>query len=223
MHRVQGLRNAHIEKLNILLVEDDMFSSHVVQEMCRRARAGRHLHRNQHSNQHRKQRGRTPPPIRSRKCDYDVTVVTDGRAALAALEESEARPAEERHHLVLSDVVMRDIDGPASASAPLAPLLPYPRRRMLIAADEIAQELLEEVRERYGDSIAFIMLSSAGEEETVMDCIRRGADSYLFKPVRMHEFSSIWQFVMQQRLQVLPAHDRIIPRGSDRIMPRGRS
>ena len=68
------------------------------------------------------------------------------------------------------------------------------------------------MRERYGDSIAFIMLSSAGEEETVMDCIRRGADSYLFKPVRMHEFSSIWQFVMQQRLQVLPAHDRIIPR-----------
>ena len=49
----------------------------------------------------------------------------------------------------------------------------------------ITQELLEEVRERYGDSIAFIMLSSAGEEETVMDCIRRGADSYLFKPVHM--------------------------------------
>ena len=63
----------------------------------------------------------TVPLDSLRKCNYDVTVVTDGRAALAALEESEARPAEERHHLVLSDVVMRDIDGPASASATRRP------------------------------------------------------------------------------------------------------
>ena len=39
-------------------------------------------------------------------------------------------------------------------------------------------------------------------------CIRAGADSYLFKPLRITDFSNIWQFVMQQRCHKLHAERR---------------
>ena len=50
-----------------------------------------------------------------------------------------------------------------------------------------------------------IMISSNEQQKMVEACIRAGADSYLFKPLRIADFSNIWQFVMQQRCHKLQA------------------
>ena len=47
------------------------------------------------------------------------------------------------------------------------------------------------------------MMSSNEQHEMVQNCILRGADSYLFKPLRRTDFSHIWQFVMQQQCHKL--------------------
>ena len=47
------------------------------------------------------------------------------------------------------------------------------------------------------------MISSNEQHEMVKNCILRGADSYLFKPLRRTDFSHIWQFVMQQQCNKL--------------------
>ena len=65
-----------------------------------------------------------------------------------------------------------------------------------------------QIRKRYGDEIAVIMISSNEQHEMVEACIRAGADSYLFKPLRIADFSNIWQFVMQQRCHKLHAERR---------------
>ena len=56
---------------------------------------------------------------------------------------------------------------------------------------------------RHGDGITVIMMSSNEQHEMVQNCILRGADSYLFKPLRRTDFSHIWQFVMQQQCHKL--------------------
>ena len=70
------------------------------------------------------------------------------------------------------------------------------------------REVLVEIRKRYGDELAVIMISSNEQQQMVEACIRAGADSYLFKPLRIADFSNIWQFVMQQRCHKLQA-DRV--------------
>ena len=57
-------------------------------------------------------------------------------------------------------------------------------------------------------TVAVIMISSNEQHEMVEACIRAGADSYLFKPLRITDFSNIWQFVMQQRCHKLHAERR---------------
>ena len=64
-------------------------------------------------------------------------------------------------------------------------------------------EVLEQIRRRYGNEIAVIMISSNDQQQMVEDCIRHGADSYLIKPLRKSDFSNIWQFVMQSSCQKL--------------------
>ena len=63
--------------------------------------------------------------------------------------------------------------------------------------------MLEQIRRRYGNEIAVIMISSNDQQQMVEDCIRHGADSYLIKPLRKSDFSNIWQFVMQSSCQKL--------------------
>ena len=49
------------------------------------------------------------------------------------------------------------------------------------------------------------MISSNEQQKMVEACIRAGADSYLFKPLRIADFSNIWQ------VGHLPASPRISP------------
>ena len=86
------------------------------------------------------------------------------------------RPPRERFNLVLVDVMMPGLNG---------------------------LEVLEQIRRRYGNEIAVIMISSNDQQQMVEDCIRHGADSYLIKPLRKSDFSNIWQFVMQSSCQKL--------------------
>lgn len=52
--------------------------------------------------------------------------------------------------------------------------------------DMTGQEILAQVREKY-PLLAVIMLTGIADLETAMDCIRRGADDFLAKPVRLNE------------------------------------
>ena len=132
------------------MVEDDVFSSTAIMELCR-------------------------------QCDFAVETVTSGEECLQKLEADSEQPLRERFNLVLCDVMMHGMDG---------------------------REVLMQIRKRYGDEIAVIMISSNEQHEMVEACIRAGADSYLFKPLRIADFSNIWQFVMQQRCHKLHAERR---------------
>ena len=91
--------------------------------------------------------------------------MTCGEDALTALEEDARLPQEERFNLVLCDVMMPGMSGP---------------------------DTLVEIRKRYGDEVSVIMLSANEQHQMVEACIRAGADSYLFKPLRMSVFSNIY-------------------------------
>merc|ERR1712185_834115 len=67
------------------------------------------------------------------------------------------------------------------------------------------REVLVAIRRRYGEELAVIMISSNEQQQMVEACILAGADSYLFKPLRLADFANIWQFVMQQRCHKLHA------------------
>lgn len=148
--RARALADVQLERLRILVVEDDVFSSTAIMELCR-------------------------------QCDFAVETVTSGEECLQKLEADSEQPLRERFNLVLCDVMMHGMDG---------------------------REVLMQIRKRYGDEIAVIMISSNEQHEMVEACIRAGADSYLFKPLRIADFSNIWQFVMQQRCHKLHAERR---------------
>ena len=116
-----------------------------------------------------------------KQCDFQLSTVGSGEDCLEMLEEDAERPMHERFNLILCDVMMHGMDG---------------------------CEVLREVRARYGDEITVIMLSANEQQTMVEACIRAGADSYLFKPLRVADFSNIWQFVMQQRCHKLQAERR---------------
>ncbi len=85
---------------------------------------------------------------------YDVEVVRDGRAALAAIRQ-------ERPDLVLSDVMMPELDG-------------FELLRQL-RADPATQDL------------PVILLSARAGEESRLGCLVAGADDYLVKPFSARE------------------------------------
>tara|TARA_B110001452_G_scaffold263485_1_gene264987 strand:- start:12 stop:3008 length:2997 start_codon:yes stop_codon:yes gene_type:complete len=111
-----------------------------------------------------------------KKCDFSVTVAEGGEDALRVLREDSLSPAEKQINLVLCDVMMHGMDG---------------------------MDVLERIREEHGDRLTVIMISTNDQQEMVEGCIRKGADSYLFKPLRRTDFSHIWQFVMQQQVNKL--------------------
>mmetsp|Transcript_61066 Transcript_61066/g.167493 ORF Transcript_61066/g.167493 Transcript_61066/m.167493 type:complete len:854 (+) Transcript_61066:30-2591(+) len=147
-HEEQGfpsIGEVTIEKLRILLVEDDSFCRRAVQELCR-------------------------------LCEFDVTESTSGEECLQILEQNARLPPRERINLVMCDVMMHGMNG---------------------------HEVLMQIRRRHGHDMAVIMISSNDQHQMVESCIREGADSYIIKPLRMSDFKSIWQFVMQQSIRKL--------------------
>jgi len=115
---------------------------------------------------------------------FEASLAESGAQALELLaaDAEKAAPAS-RFNLVLSDVMMEGLSGP---------------------------ELLVEIRSRYGPELCVIMLSASSHALMVEQCIRRGASSYLRKPVRLNDFANIWQFVMQHRLSQLRQKQSIL-------------
>lgn len=69
--------------------------------------------------------------------------------------------------------------------------------------DMTGQEILAQVRERY-PMLAVIMLTGSADLQTAMDCIRRGADDFLAKPVRLDEIIlSVKKNLEKRRLIIL--------------------
>ena len=175
VERGVALQQVTLERLSILLVEDDTFSARVITELCG-------------------------------QCEYDVAHATDGHRCLDLLETSwrcETPPRRARARAI----------PPRNSAAQFIPV-PTDRRRPprerfnLVLVDVMMPglnglEVLEQIRRRYGNEIAVIMISSNDQQQMVEDCIRHGADSYLIKPLRKSDFSNIWQFVMQSSCQKL--------------------
>eukprot|EP00227_Mantoniella_beaufortii_P015044 CAMPEP_0197595366 /NCGR_PEP_ID=MMETSP1326-20131121/22717_1 /TAXON_ID=1155430 /ORGANISM="Genus nov. species nov., Strain RCC2288" /LENGTH=240 /DNA_ID=CAMNT_0043161713 /DNA_START=202 /DNA_END=920 /DNA_ORIENTATION=+ len=109
-----------------------------------------------------------------RKCGYQVTTAESGREALALLERGT------HFNLLLTDVMMPDIDGPA--------LLHYVRN------NQFYQEM------------PVVMMSSNEHADVVLNCIRLGAEDYLLKPVTKKAVKHMWAHVWRrkQRYQMVP-------------------
>ncbi|XP_022681872.1 two-component response regulator ORR25 [Setaria italica] len=98
-------------------------------------------------------------------CNYNVTAVTHAKEALDMLRE---RKVGDQFELVISDVVMPDMDG---------------------------FKLLELIGLEM--DIPVIMLSANDETETVMKGINHGACDYLVKPVRLEQLRGVWTHVLR--------------------------
>lgn len=86
---------------------------------------------------------------------YDVTSVSNGRAALAAAQE-------ERFDLIVSDVMMPEMDG---------------------------FELLQAIRSNEKTAgTPFVLLSARAGEEAALEGLHTGADDYIVKPFSIEEF-----------------------------------
>lgn len=101
-----------------------------------------------------------------RKCGYRVTTAESGEEALELLRRGT------EFHLLLTDVMMPGIDGPA---------------------------LLQIVRndERLRD-MPVIMMSANEHSDTVFRCIQYGAEDYLLKPVSRKAVKHMWQHVWRK-------------------------
>ncbi|WVZ79401.1 hypothetical protein U9M48_026981 [Paspalum notatum var. saurae] len=107
-------------------------------------------------------------------CNYNVTTAMDVETAMAMLRE---RKNGDQFDLVISDVVMPDVDG-------------------FKFLELIGLEM----------DLPVIMLSANNETETMMKGIMHGACDYLVKPVRLEQLRGIWTHVMksnktEQKLQ----------------------
>eukprot|EP00850_Spirogloea_muscicola_P009127 SM000050S17052 [mRNA] locus=s50:741691:746776:+ [translate_table: standard] len=102
-----------------------------------------------------------------RKCNYHVTTCTRATTALQKLRENK-----DAYDLVISDVIMPDMDG---------------------------FKLLELVGLEM--DLPVIMMSANGETSAVMKGVTHGACDYLLKPVRIEELRNIWQHVLRKKKQ----------------------
>ena len=103
-----------------------------------------------------------------------VTSVSSGREALALLERGT------EFNLLLTDVMMPDVDGPA---------------------------LLHRVREDpVLHEMPVVMMSSNEHADVVLNCLRLGAEDYLLKPVTKKAVKHMWAHVWRrkQRNQMVP-------------------
>ncbi|DBA76002.1 hypothetical protein WJX79_007319 [Trebouxia sp. C0005] len=111
-----------------------------------------------------------------RHCDYQVTLARNGRQALEALQSPEG----ERINLILTDVLMPEIDG---------------------------IELMTELLQNEGWShIPIIVMSSQSSQESVLKAFEAGAKDYLIKPVRRNELATLWQHVWRVNRDMPSAH-----------------
>ncbi|KAJ4792549.1 two-component response regulator [Rhynchospora pubera] len=101
------------------------------------------------------------------RCQYHVTTTNQAVEALKLLRENK-----DRFDLVISDVIMPDMDG---------------------------FKLLELVGLEM--DLPVIMLSGNGGTENVMKGITHGACDYLLKPVRLEELKNIWQHVVRRKFR----------------------
>lgn len=101
-----------------------------------------------------------------RRCGYRVTTASSGEEALELLRRGT------EFHLLLTDVMMPGVDGPA---------------------------LLQIVRndERLRD-MPVVMMSANEHSETVFRCIQYGAEDYLLKPVSRKAVMHMWQHVWRK-------------------------
>lgn len=110
-----------------------------------------------------------------RNCAYRVTEVSDGLEAMHVLKESLHGREQDRFHLLLTDVMMPEVDGIA--------LLRFVR----------AHEALR--------NLPVVMMSAHEQADTVFECIRGGAEDYLLKPIKKKEVQHIWQHVWRRKTQ----------------------
>lgn len=103
-----------------------------------------------------------------KKCSYRVTVAESGVEAVQVL--ASAGPG--TFHLVLTDLMMPDVDG--------LDLLRYVR----------SHELLKE--------LPVVMMSANGMHNTVFECLQGGAEEFLVKPVTKKEVQHIWTHVWKR-------------------------
>ena len=101
-----------------------------------------------------------------KRCGYRVTMASSGEEALELLRRGT------EFHLLLTDVMMPGVDGPA---------------------------LLQIVRndERLRD-MPVVMMSANEHSETVFRCIQYGAEDYLLKPVSRKAVMHMWQHVWRK-------------------------
>lgn len=110
-----------------------------------------------------------------RNCAYRVTEVSDGLEAMHVLKGSLHGGDQDRFHLLLTDVMMPEVDGIA--------LLRFVR----------AHEALR--------NLPVVMMSAHEQADTVFECIRGGAEDYLLKPIKKKEVQHIWQHVWRRKTQ----------------------
>lgn len=107
-----------------------------------------------------------------KKCKYRVTTAEDGAEAVELLRSH----APGTFQLILTDVCMPQMNG--------IELLQYVR-------SEDALRL-----------VPVVMMSSIDNGETVYECVERGAEEYLVKPVTQKEVQHIWQHILKKRCAV---------------------
>lgn len=107
-----------------------------------------------------------------RKCGYRVTTCESGAEAIELLRRGT------EFNLLLTDVMMPDIDGP---------------------------KLLQHVRHHSQFSqLPVIMMSANQHSEIVFECVRSGADDYLLKPVTVKQVKLLWQHVWRKQYSAAP-------------------
>mmetsp|Transcript_28313 Transcript_28313/g.39117 ORF Transcript_28313/g.39117 Transcript_28313/m.39117 type:complete len:328 (+) Transcript_28313:145-1128(+) len=106
------------------------------------------------------------------KCLFKVTPCDSGLKAQEIVEQG-TRGAPFPYNLLLLDVVMPTVSG--------IQILKQVRASPLLAG------------------VSVVMMSAHENAGTVFDCIRRGADDYLLKPVSAKEVNHLWQHVWRRR------------------------
>lgn len=122
-----------------------------------------------------------------KRCGYQVTVVENGEQAVKALREAPAGTFQ----LVLSDVAMPGLNGPE--------LLKFVRATPSLYA------------------LPVVMMSAHEQAGTVFECIKRGAEDYILKPVTLKEIQHLWQHVWRRRFAFQRMEGGLVRDEEDRI------
>lgn len=103
-------------------------------------------------------------------CGYEVVEACDGREAIKLLSRGNANNI---FSLVLCDIMMPNIDGKGVLS-------------FIRGTKELK-------------NVPVVMMSALEQTPTVFDCIKRGADDYILKPVTRKEVKYLWQHVWRRK------------------------